>query len=281
MLSAEQLTQYEADGYLHLRGVVPPHALDLAQTILKRWEEETVQRWVDDGLLDDPMDDLDFEHRLVEAWEKAGRPGYVRSPRRDLVSRETFDFLCHPAFVDVAEALLGTPEISVHGVFNARPKLPDQAWTLTPWHQDAQYYRDAATSHVVSMWMPLQKVTEYNSCMQVSPGFHKGAVHEAWDDGESGFIGLSPEIQETLTPVSIEMDPGDVLCFTQGTPHRALPNQSDAVRWSMDVRFEATERATKHGKARGFIARSPSDPSRIMPYEKWIELWADQPAGTY
>lgn len=281
MITDEQLAHYEDQGYLHLHGVVPQDALDLARTILKRWEEETVQRWVDDGLLDNPMADLDFEHRLVQAWEAAGRPGYVRSPRRDLVSRETYDFLCHPAFVGIAEALLGTPEVSVHGVFNARPKLPDQSWTTTPWHQDAQYYRDATESHVVSMWMPLQKVTEHNSCMQVSPGFNRGDIHDAWDDEKTGFIGLSPEMQETLTPVSIEMEPGDLLCFTQATPHRALPNQSDAVRWSMDVRFEATEHATEHGKARGFVARSPSDPSRVMPCEEWLELWADQPAGTY
>jgi hypothetical protein len=281
MITDEQLASYEDEGYLHLRGVVPQDALALTRRILERWEQETIQRWVDEGGLDDGMADVDFEHRLVQAWEKAGRPGYVRSPRRDLVSRDCFDFLCHPAFVDVAEALLGTPEVSAHGVFNARPKLPDQVWTRTPWHQDAQYYEDAAELHVVSMWVPIQKVTEHNSCMQVSPGFHKGELQEAWDDKETGFIGLSPEIQETLTPVSVEMEPGDLLCFTQRTPHRALPNQSDAVRWSMDLRFEATEHATASGKDRGFIARSPSDPGRVGLCEDWLELWKDQPAGTY
>ena len=281
MLSDEQLKQYEREGYIHLPGVVPQDALALAHTILKRWEEETVQRWVDEGMLTDPMSDLDFEHRLAQAWAKAGRPGYVRSPRRDLVSRETFHFLCHPAFVDVAEALLGTPQISVHGVFNSRPKLPDQSWTNTPWHQDAQYYTDAADLHVVSMWMPLQKVTEENSCLQVAPGVHKGELHEAWNDTESGFIGLAPDVQDTLTPESIEMEPGDLLCFTQRTPHRALPNQSDTVRWSMDIRFEATEHATESGKDRGFIARSLTDPSGVGTYAQWLALWEDQPKGTY
>ncbi len=281
MLSDEQLTQYERDGYIHLRGVVPQDAFELAHTILKRWEEQTVQRWVDDGVLTDPMSDLDFEHRLVQTWDKAGRPEYIRSPRRDLVGRETFDFLCHRAFVDIAEALLGTPEISVHGLFNARPKLPDQSWTNTPWHQDAQYYKDAADLHVVSMWMPLQKVTEENSCLQVAPGAHKGTLHEAWDDTESGFIGLAPEIQDTLTAVSIEMETGDLLCFSQRTPHRALPNQSDAVRWSMDIRFEATEQATESGRDRGFIAHSPADPNRVGTYDQWLALWKDQPKGTH
>ena len=34
---------------------------------------------------------------------------------------------------------LGTDEISVHGIFNARPMMP--GGHPTPWHQDAQYWR--------------------------------------------------------------------------------------------------------------------------------------------
>jgi hypothetical protein len=67
---------------------------------------------------------------------------------------------------------LGTPEILRHGVFNARPKAPDQKWTDTPWHQDAQDHRDAAHLRVVSFWIPLQRVTELNSCLQIAPGLH-------------------------------------------------------------------------------------------------------------
>ncbi|MFC5406346.1 hypothetical protein [Cohnella soli] len=36
-------------------------------------------------------------------------------------------------------------------------------------------------------------------------------------------------------PLSIEMDEGDVLCFNHMLPHRAALNQSDTVRWSMDI----------------------------------------------
>ena len=56
----------------------------------------------------------------------------------------------------------------------ARPKLPDQIWTRTPWHQDAQYYRDAADGHVISLWYPLQAVTEHNRCLPVAPRMHRG-----------------------------------------------------------------------------------------------------------
>jgi phytanoyl-CoA hydroxylase len=280
-LSEKHISQYKKDGFIHLRGVVPGDVIDLARTILQCWVDETIQQWVDEGLLTDPLHDLDFQVRLLQAWEKAGRPKYSRSPRRDLVSRETFDFLRHPSLVDLAEALLGTPEISLHGVFNARAKLPDQVWTDTPWHQDAQYYQDAEHTHVVSIWIPLQRVTEENSCLQVARSLQNNTLHERWNDPVSGFIGISPDIQKTLDDLSIEMNPGDALCFTQLTPHRALPNKSNAVRWAMDLRFEATEHATEKGKERGFIVRSLSYPSSITAYEEWMKKWEGQPAGTY
>jgi len=77
------------------------------------------------------------------------------------------------------------------------------------------------------------------------------------------------------------MEPGDVLCFTQLLPHRALPNRSDAVRWSMDVRYEATPTATESGKKQGFIARSAVNPASVETYEQWLAKWADIPKGGY
>ncbi len=280
VLTAEELDFYREQGYVHAHGAVAPEALQLARTVLERWVEEIIQSWQVSGLLADTRPDLDFEHRLVQVWNAAGKPGYIRSPRRDLVSREMFEFLSHPSLVDLAEELLGTPEISVHGVFNARPKLPDQKWTDTPWHQDAQYYTDAAEIPVVTLWIPLQRVTEQNSCLQVAGGHQGEPLHEAFKD-ETGFIGLSKERGAALKGVSIEMEPGDALCFTQKTPHRATSNQSDAVRWSMDVRFEATTNATQSGKEMGFIARSEADPDSVTTCEEWLKKWESVPAGSY
>lgn len=98
---------------------------------------------------------------------------------------------------------------------------------------------------------------------------------------ESGFVGLSRAEREKLDGVSVEMETGDALCFPQLTPHRATSNQSDAVRWSMDVRYEATPTATEGGKPQGFVARSAADPSSVTSYEEWLQKWEDIPAGSY
>ena len=148
-MTSDQLSSYRNNGYLHAPGVIPPDLLGLMRTVLSRWADDTIDGWLAQGLIDDPQTGLDFQHRLAHLWEAAGRPAYIRSPRRDLVSREMFDILVHPALLMLAQDLLCTTEVSVHGVFNARPKLPDQIWTQTPWHQDAQYYRDAEHVHVI------------------------------------------------------------------------------------------------------------------------------------
>ena len=186
-VSTEQLDFYHREGYLHLRGVLAPDLLSLTEYVLSRWVDETVAQWLGEGRIADRQQDLDFQHRLVQLWHDAGRPKYSRSPRRDLVSPEMYRILVHPVLLDVAEDLLGTPELSVHGIFNARPKLPDQIWTRTSWHQDAQYYRDAADGHVVSLWYPLQAVSERNSCLQVAQRMHRGPLYDGHHDEETRY----------------------------------------------------------------------------------------------
>ncbi|MEM7034627.1 MAG: phytanoyl-CoA dioxygenase family protein [Chloroflexota bacterium] len=281
ILTPNQITFYQDEGYLHASNVIPTDLLNLMRTVLMRWEAQTIEGWLADGLIEDSCADLDFQVRLDRVWHAASKPKYMRSPRRDLVSREMFDILIHPALLNLAQDLLGTPDVSVHGIFNARPKLPDQLWTQTPWHQDAQYYRDAEKTPVISIWVPIQPVREENSCLQVAPKQHRGALHDGYDDPETGFLGLSPAVRDTLTGVSIEMEPGDALCFTQLTPHRALPNRSDQVRWSMDFRYEPTAQATEAGQKQGFVARSASDPNAVITYEDWLPQWVDIPLGNY
>jgi len=281
ILSSNQRQFYQTEGYLHLRGVIPPKVLSLSQQMLARWVDQVIAGWLDQGLVNDLAADVDFQHRLARVWLTAGRPVYIRSPRRDLVSLEMYEILTNPTLLDLAGALLETEEISVHGIFNGRPKLPEQKWTDTPWHQDAQYYRDAEQIPVVSFWFPLQAVTIHNSCLEVAPRQHKGTLHEGHTDEETGFPGLSLEARKELRGVAIEMERGDALCFTEKTPHRALPNRSEAVRWSIDVRYEATDGATPSGRRKGFVARSPRDPSIVETFEQWSERWKDQAAGTY
>ncbi len=281
ILTQQQVDSYRRDGYLQADGVMSEQALTLAERILRDWSERQIGEWLQEGLIDDVRHDLDFRCRLARLWQEAGRPKYLRSPRRDLVGPDMYALLVEPSLLDLAEDLLGTAELSVHGIFNARPKLPDQRWTDTPWHQDAQYYRDAEQVHVLSIWFPLQAVSEHSGCLQVAPQRHRGVLFDDYHDEDTGFKGIDRSEWKRLDGIPVEMGRGDALCFTQLTPHRALPHRGKAVRWSMDLRYEATATATESGKEYGFVARSSEEPEAVMGIEEWLAKWDGIPLRSY
>ena len=79
-----------------------------------------------------------------------------------------------PALLDVVGSLIGE-EIFAHPQFNYRAKLPDQAITVIPWHQDLAYLipEEAGDTLVVNVWLPLVRATEESGCMQVIRGSHR------------------------------------------------------------------------------------------------------------
>ena len=277
-LTQAQLDAYREHGYIHLKGVIPPHVLDLTRRVFDRWVDRLAESWREAGLISDLKEELDFWQRLEVLWNDAGRPKYPRSPRKEIVEPDMHRVLGDPAIVDVAEDLLGTAEVTAHGVFNARPKLPNQLWTNTPWHQDAQYRGISPYVHVPTFWFPLQDVSPEYSCLGVQPDYHDGKLFEPYED-ETGFLGIRPEDRRNLTSHPVPMKAGDLLCFTSLTPHHAYTNETDRVRWSLDIRYQATDSIdpSEEQENIGFVVRSGSDPGSVESYEQWYAKgWADR-----
>jgi len=269
-LNEEQLAFYKAHGYLHVSGAIPETVLEQARGVMARWVDRTVAKWQEKGLIQDLKPELDLWHRLRVLWEDAGRPRYSRSPRKDIVEPATHAILSCPALVDIAADLIGSEEITVHGVFNARPKLPDQHWTNTPWHQDAQYNGISPHQHVPTFWFPLQDVDEQLSCLGVLPDYNSGVLFAPYED-DTGFLGISPEDRKNFKGIPVPMKAGDLLCFTSLTPHHAYPNSTDRVRWSMDVRYQQTDTVDPDAANANlrFVARSPSGTYQPETFEQW------------
>jgi hypothetical protein len=56
--------------------------------------------------------------------------------------------------------------------------------------------------------------------------------------------------------------------------HRALPNLSDGLRWSMDLRYHPTGQATGRPAFPGFVARSGSNPeAELRDPQAWARSW--------
>ncbi|MBL8994741.1 MAG: phytanoyl-CoA dioxygenase family protein, partial [Spirochaetia bacterium] len=167
-----------------------------------------------------------------------------------------------------------------------RPKCPDARFTDTPWHQDGQYFREQAHIHIMTVWFPLHAVDAQSSCLAVSSDLHKKnpgcmgeqplkratSLFENFLYEDNGFIGIRRDEAKGLTTIPIAMERGDALCFPQLTPHRAMPNETNLMRWSMDLRFLSADRALPAAMQQGMVVRS-KDPARLTSYGDWKKKW--------
>jgi phytanoyl-CoA hydroxylase len=263
------------EGFASVPGIIPDDLLHDCQTVLEAWVEDMIRTWRNQGRLANDPPDQDFRTRFLAAWQAAGRPSYHRSPRGELVHlapRALFRVLSHPALVDLAAQVLGTEEVVAHGIWNSRPKAPDQRFTDTPWHQDAQYFPAEARARMVNIWFPLHDVDEETSCLAFSPCQHHNLFRNHDDAEETGFIGLTPEDAATMQSRPMPLARGSAAVFGNLTPHRALSNRSARMRWSFDLRFVVADDALPAALAQGFVVRS-QDPARLTSYGDWLATW--------
>jgi len=118
------------------------------------------------------------------------------------------------------------------------------------WHQDYGYWyqNGCLFPDMGSVFMPVDKCTKQNSCLQVLSGSHKlGRVDHYHIGGQSGAdperVELAKRICEHLY---VEMEPGDALFFHCNVLHTSDQNKSDMRRWVMISSFnQARNNPTK------------------------------------
>ncbi len=275
-LSPEQMHQWENDGYLLLKGVIPESAINGVRNSFAHVVDSIIRELKKDGIIEDEGVELPFETRLAQvAGEHANRFG--RSWRDQVATPEVFDIHHAPRLVDAIGQLTGTDVIG-HPVFNARPKLPGQQLTVVPWHQDSGYFGTVSeTSLIPTAWIPLVPVDETNGCLQVVAGSHRlGVVDHRTEEREGKFLEVMDELIEDDRIVTCPMALGDALVFHNLTFHRSLQHTtSEIVRWAIDIRYlrDGDHPGTIYWKDPDFkwVIRSETQP--VTTFSQWVEMW--------
>lgn len=266
MLTGEEIAAYERDGFLIRRGVIDPVTLKGLQGVFEDAVDRLADSWVEAGVITDPAKDESFDQR----WNVLRRqlPAlYATAWRRILVSPEVYALWQHPALLETAHAFVGD-DLIAHAVWNGRPRDSDGHDTQRiHWHQDAHYYKqwDKSDGNLMSCWLPLVPVDASVGCLEMGAGTHaQGLVPQV--PSVNGLRTVPDEFIPT-TPVIAEMEPGDVLFFTDLTLHRALDNTGGRVRWSIDIRYgEATEPVVRKS-GRGYLIGTDSFDDWKAKYE--------------
>ena len=60
------------------------------------------------------------------------------------------------------------------------------------------------------------------------------------------------------------------------TPHRSSGNNTDTVRWSLDLRYQVTGQHTGRPFHPEFVVRSKAEPASVKrDYADWVRRWQE------
>lgn len=213
------------DGYLFLRGLLPPDAIRSVQRQVGEIARE-------DGWL---RHDRPVEQAIADP---AGfcvdpDPVYLRTLRRINHLEDYHALKHHPALIGLFERMLDGP-ILPHPRVLMRNIFPSRDEFTTKAHQD--FPNVQGSTEVFTAWIPLIDCPMQVGPLQVAAGTHTAGVFDFHIGTGAGGIEITDPFEGRW--VSGDFALGDVLIFHSLVVHKGVPNRSDRLRMSMDVRYQ-------------------------------------------
>ncbi len=285
MLNSEQIARFRADGYLVVENVLGAEVLDPLRAEYTALLNSLIEGW---GMTD--LIGASFENQLLGAYQAGHdwfQPMDISLPG-DRIRRDTpmhfgpavFDMITAPRLLDMVEDLIG-PEITSNPIQHVRIKPPERTLNKdeirahvggTDWHQDrAVALEEADQTDMVTVWLAITDATVENGCLQVVPNETELLPHcpQRQTAIADGFIDKSK-----AKPLPVKA--GGAVLFHPMTPHASLPNLSDGIRWSFDLRFNKTGQPTGRAHFPDFVARSRSAPqTELRDWRAWKAMWEE------
>lgn len=299
-LSASQLKSFEENGFLAIDRLVPEEDLVEIEQEYAQLLDDTAAYLYAAGKISDLHANLDFGDRysaIIAEYSDLHRYFNVSLP---LVNEglepehfhmhtgpAVFNLMRHPAILNLVETIIG-PEISSSPVQQMRMKPPQRRLSddvaghsnvgATTWHQDiVALLPEADETEQVTVWLAITEATLENGCLTSVAGSHREGpkVHCS-----NLALASEPQVPEKVmqervgTPLPVKK--GGAVLFHKMNVHRALPNVSDHLRWSVDLRYLPTGQATGRPAFPEFVARSKQDPaSELRDPKAWAKSWDD------
>jgi phytanoyl-CoA hydroxylase len=238
-LSAEQVAQFDEQGFLLFEGAFSAEEVARAQTEIDPVEhkfEEFLRGQKDGKLFIAKADAITFTTHLVT------RSAFLR----EMSAARPITDLCHD--------LVG-PDVRLYWD-QAVYKKPGNADEF-PWHQD-NGYTFIQPQQYLTCWVALTDTHETNGCPWVLPAMHRYGTlrHEMTDLGwECG--------GDRAKAVVVPAKAGDIVVFSSLTPHRTGPNLTDGVRKSYILQYALDGARLVAAKTNEVVMQD--DPTRQYP----------------
>lgn len=272
-LSREQMDKYLKDGFLAVPELFDPSKLDPLIDELNNVIDSWARVYHREGRLSRLFYDEPFEKRMYKIYTtmKGECPEMVEAVLGKRKTAGMFHVMTLPEILDTVESIIG-PEILVHPQFNSRVKFPDKT-SIVNWHQDIGFLDpEVKNTFMVNFWLPLVDSDENNGCLEVIKGSHTADRLPFHDSPEN----IDEDYMPNGERVSCPIPKGGVLLIHHTTVHRSLPNFSDHIRWSLDIRYSDWRKPTGRDEVPGYIARSKSHPDKVVrSHTGWQALFDD------
>ncbi len=281
MLTSDQITHFHDQGYLIVEDVLPDSLLESVRAEYADVLDGLLEGW---GL--ENLRAANFEEQLIAAY-KAGydwfQPLDISLPG-DRIEADTpmhfgpavFDMVTCASILDIVEQLIG-PEITSCPIQHVRIKPPvgdlhgEEARAHvggTDWHQDrAVALEEADQTTMVTVWIAITDATKENGCLQTMP-----LATEMLPHCPRKQTALADAYVNEAAARALPVRAGGIVLLHPLTPHASLPNLSNGIRWSFDLRYSKTSEPTGRSHFPEFVARSEQHPV-LQDWREWRHMW--------
>ena len=210
VFSADQIQQYENDGWVSPLDVLTVEQVRDCRTRLERWES--------------------MRGGSLPAHERSS--GHILFPWIDELMR-------NETILDAVEDLIGPDILCWNSVFWIKEA---HSPSYVGWHQDLQYW-GLSNSDVVSIWIALSDASEAAGCMSVIPGSHKEILGHEETYAKDNLLSRGQELEIDVTQhgtVPMPLKPGQVSFHNVRTAHGSGPNTTDDRRIGLSFHYMPT-----------------------------------------
>ena len=253
-LSSSDIDQFYNHGFVVAEDIIPHEILDVLIRDLEGEIDRRAKKLHERGILSSTYAEEGFETRLAKISAETDQLA-LSIWNHVLHGPGIFHLLTCDSVVDVAEQLAG-PEIIASSVYRLRPKIPNYGYGAVPWHQDSAYFEPFCDPHLIlTFWVPLVDATEENGCLWVIPDSHRSDVVDHVLSENGRYLQIDPKVfPRTGKRVACPVRKGGILIMSNRTAHASFRNNTDGVRWSMDLRYQSADLPTNAN-----ISRRPGD----------------------
>ncbi len=298
-LTKEQLDAFDQNGFLAIERVLDEEDLLPLEGEYRVLLDTVAKKLFQQGRISSTFEAYSFDERfalVVSAYPDSINHFNISLP---LINGEidasnyhahtgpaVFGLLRNSKILDVVESVIG-PEIASSPVQQMRMKPPQKKLSqenvahsgvgLTTWHQDTvAVLPEADDTNQLTVWVAVTDANENNGCLVSIPGSHREGAHQH----VPGIIPREPTVPAAIIDgregVVLPVKRGGVVIFDKNNIHCSLPNRSNQLRWSVDIRYHPIGQPSGRPAFPGFIARSRANPAtELKDAQRWNRMWQE------